>query len=511
MPKNLTTSSLRESILKSGLVSTQQLQDVEVNDPASTGDGSTLAESLLAAGLLTEWQLGKLRSGRHSGFFLGPYKLLSHIARGGMSTLYEAEHCETGNRRALKVLSPVKATQHSYLPRFIREADVASKLRHRNVVRVYELLKAKQGKANLHFIVMQFLNGRDLFRLVSDDGPLTVRKSADLIRQAANGLQHSHDAGLVHRDVKPGNLLLTDAGILKVVDLGLAAILESQDESLTRLCDEQVIGTADYLAPEQAIDSHRADHRADIYALGCTWYFLLTGHPPFGSGSLAQRILAHQRKEPTDIRELRPDLPEELAALLQAMMVKRRALRIQSCADVATRLEAWLNSAIADPEFDAPPRLPESHGSQQRRKLTRVPIKRRQPQTETPTASVFSANTKTNHSLKAITTPVRPRDCGSEIQVAGLETLVEAQVASSHSWARSAADSEATDSKCSRHTETQPATLVSEVPVFRDARMPAVDRLGPPTLACVAIASVFVLITDPVVWSRAEILLLNCW
>ena len=185
-------------------------------------------------------------------------------AAGGMSTVYLAEHTLMQRRVAIKILPKNRVEDSSYLARFQREALAAAQLDHKNIVRVYDI----DNQENVHFIVMEYVEGRDLQQIVKTEGPLDYIPAADYIRQAADGLAHAHKAGLIHRDVKPANLLVDRKSVVKVLDLGLARFTEEDKASLTVAFDENVLGTADYLAPEQAIDSHGVDHRADIYSLG---------------------------------------------------------------------------------------------------------------------------------------------------------------------------------------------------------------------------------------------------
>lgn len=305
------------------------------------------AERLVADGLLTRWQADKLLQGKSRGFFLGPYRLLYKVARGGMSTIYAGQHAISGQLRALKVLPLSKADKASYLPRFVREAEIAKSLRHPNIVEVFDVHSESDGVSDVHFMAMELLSGRDLAEIVHTDGPLPCREAADYIRQAARGLSYAHGAGMVHRDVKPGNLFLGNDHVIRILDLGLAQQFDT-DESLTREYNERVLGTADYLAPEQAVDSHTADSRADLYSLGCTFYFLLTARPPFGEGSLTQRILAHQSRSPIPLKTLRDDVPDEIQTLIEQMMVKARNHRIQTAAEVEERLAGWLAMNSAD-------------------------------------------------------------------------------------------------------------------------------------------------------------------
>jgi serine/threonine-protein kinase len=231
----------------------------------------------------------------------------------------------------------------SYLGRFHREAQAIASLDHPNIVRAYDVDHEMDGDTPIHFLVMEYVEGRSLHEVIQQDGVLSFPRAADYIRQAADGLQYAHKAGLVHRDIKPGNLLLDLNGVVKILDLGLARFsADTDDHSLTVAHDEKVLGTADYLAPEQALDSHKVDARADIYSLGCTLYFLLTASPPFTEGTLAQRLMAHQTKAPPPLGEKRPDVPTSLAAIVMKMMAKRPEDRYQSAAEVSEVLAAWL-------------------------------------------------------------------------------------------------------------------------------------------------------------------------
>jgi serine/threonine protein kinase len=297
-----------------------------------------VADHLVQAGLITRWQAERLLEGRHRGFFLKHYKLLDLLGAGGMSSVYLAEHVLMQRRVAIKVLPKARVSDTSYLARFHREAQAAAALDHRNIVRAYDV----DNEGDIHYLVMEYVEGQDLQQMVKSQGPLDYPRAADYIRQAAEGLAHAHQAGLIHRDVKPANLLVDRKNVVKVLDLGLARFTDEGRASLTVQYDENVLGTADYLAPEQAIDSHGVDARADIYSLGCALYYLLTGHPPFPDGTLPQRLMAHQKQPPPSIRLDRPDAPAELIEICEKMMAKKPPNRYQSAAEVAEVLGAWL-------------------------------------------------------------------------------------------------------------------------------------------------------------------------
>jgi tRNA A-37 threonylcarbamoyl transferase component Bud32 len=311
------------------------------------GDPTVVAEHLVEQELITKWQCDKLLEGRHKGFFLGKYKLSGHLGRGGMSQVYLADHVMMRRRVAIKVLPQKRVEDSSYLARFQQEAQAAARLDHKNIVRVYDIDNDK----NVHYMVMEFIDGPDLQVIVKDNGPLDYETAANYMAQAGEGLEHAHQRGLIHRDIKPANLLVDERGVVKVLDMGLARFTDEEESSLTVAHDENVLGTADYLAPEQAINSHNVDNRADIYALGCTLYYLLTAHPPFPVGTLPQRLLAHQTKKPESILKDRPDAPADFVAICEKMMSKSADGRQQSGSEVAQDMANWLASRGQDYHF----------------------------------------------------------------------------------------------------------------------------------------------------------------
>jgi urea transport system substrate-binding protein len=266
------------------------------------------------------------------------YRVLEVLGSGGMGTVFKAEHRLLERPVVIKVLHPDLIRDAGLLERFRREARLAAKLAHPNVVTVYE---AEQIGA-MHLLVMEFIGGEDLAELVRKRGPLPVAVACELARQAAVGLQHIHEQGLVHRDIKPGNLILTDSGQLKVLDLGLAFLKTGAPKDPSLTLPQQSMGTVDYMAPEQWEDSHGVDIRADIYSLGCTLYHLLVGSPPFGTSRAPnpmRQMWAHHLAPVPPIREKRPEVPEKLAAILNRMLAKKRAERYAVPAEVAAALE----------------------------------------------------------------------------------------------------------------------------------------------------------------------------
>ena len=312
--------------------------DTEEDSTTAVRAPEALADFLIGEKLLTRWQCGMLLKGKYKGFFLGKYKLLEHLQTGGMSTVYLAEHVRMRQRRAVKVLPPNRVNDSSYLERFFLEAQAAGALRHPNIVEAYDA----DTEGNHHYLVMEYVEGLDIQRMVKQDGPLDYEKTADFVRQAAIGLAHAHKVGLIHRDIKPANLLVDPAGTVKLLDMGLARFTDENLATLTVAHEENVLGTADYLAPEQAINSHDVDPRADIYSLGGTMYFMLTGHPPFPDGTLAQRLLKHQTDDPAPVAGIRPGAPADLVAICAKMMAKKPDQRYQSATEIITVMENWL-------------------------------------------------------------------------------------------------------------------------------------------------------------------------
>ena len=300
-------------------------------------DADKIAAEMVEAAMLTEWQSEKLLAGKHKGFMLGKYKLLRHIGKGGMSQVYLAEHTLMKRKVAIKVLPQNRVEDSTYLERFRTEARAAAKLDDPNIVRVYDI--DNDGKT--HYIVMEFVDGLDLHVLVREQGPLGYERAADYIAQVARGIAHAHEMGLVHRDIKPANCMVTKSEVVKLLDMGLARLIDDE-ASLTIENNENVLGTADYLAPEQALNSHKADSRADIYSLGCTLYFLLTGHPPFPEGTISERLLKHQVEQAPSVFKDRPDAPSVLVNICNRMMAKRPDERYQTASEVSERLAEWL-------------------------------------------------------------------------------------------------------------------------------------------------------------------------
>ena len=343
MQQPISSQRFLEIVAKSGLVDTKASDKLvakvrEKLDGELPISAKKFAGVFKKEGLLTAWHIEKLLAGKYKGFFLGKYKLLGHIGTGGMSSVYLAEHTRMGDKRAIKVLPKSRVRDATYLARFELEAKAIASLNHPNIVLAYDI----DNEGDVHYIVMEYVDGLDLQQLVKRDGPTDFSTAAHLVAQAARGLEHAHSKGVIHRDVKPANLLIDPDGNVRLLDMGLALVSADDNESMTVANNENVLGTADYLAPEQALNSHTVDHRADIYGLGCTLYYLLTGKPPFSDGTLAQRIAKHQTEMPSPIKMHRPDCPGELDGICVKMIQKDPKYRYQSAADVAEVLEKFV-------------------------------------------------------------------------------------------------------------------------------------------------------------------------
>ncbi len=346
----------------------------------SKPEARALAKELLARNLLTAYQLNQILAGKGQSLIAGPYRIEERLGEGGNAQVFKARHYRHRRVVALKVIRPERLRDNPVaVQRFIREASAAATLSHPNVVRAYDV----GDEGEVYYFAMQFLEGVDLARLVKKQGPLELPRACDYVLQAARGLQHIHEHNLVHRDIKPSNLmvsvradpsagpLISDPelrtslfGTIKVLDLGLARLDEDpnvpdQQTALTLL--GTVMGTPDYMAPEQALHSRNADIRSDIYSLGCTFFFMLTGQPPFPGGDAIQKMLKHQLEEPPAIQLLRPGVPAAVIAILKRMLAKAREDRFQTPAELVDALEAFLAAPTQPFSADVPLRSAASN------------------------------------------------------------------------------------------------------------------------------------------------------
>ena len=266
---------------------------------------------------------------------IGKYEIQKKIGAGGMGAVYLANDTTLRRVCALKVLPQDKANNPTLVKRFKAEAQTAANLRHDNIVAVYE-----NGETDGYlYIALEFVEGTDVANLVNKRGSIPLKRSIEMVRQVAFALEHASQQEIVHRDIKPGNLLVRRDGVVKLADLGLARSLdENIDTSITRA--GTTVGTVDYMSPEQARDSKAADVRSDIYSLGCTWYFMLTGEPPFPDGSLTNKLRAHAETPIPDPRTLNPAVSEAVFGVLRRMTEKKPSRRYQSPKELLDDLEA---------------------------------------------------------------------------------------------------------------------------------------------------------------------------
>jgi serine/threonine protein kinase len=272
---------------------------------------------------------------------IGNYLILDKVGQGGMGKVFKARHRKHGRLGALKILPPSFARDREAVMRFRREFEAAGRLKHINLVAAFE---AEEDRG-VHFLVMEYVEGMNLERVVSEQGPLPICRGVDYLIQAARGLEAAHGMGIIHRDIKPGNLMLDRGGTVRVLDLGLARIIDASNPfsktATGRLTQSGIyMGTIDYMAPEQAEDPHGVDHRADIYSLGCTLFFLLTGQVPFPGKTILKRMLAHQEHAAPLLRAIRPEVSPALDAAYLKMMAKRPEQRPASMSDVIALLQA---------------------------------------------------------------------------------------------------------------------------------------------------------------------------
>jgi serine/threonine protein kinase len=349
-----TANQLAEELRELGLLdaaTSDEMNRLARQDPSPR----ELARHLLQRDCLTAYQVNQLLQGKGKALLIGPYVLLERIGAGGMGEVYKARHRRLHRLSAIKVIHPKRLDNEAILERFKREAVAAAQLSHPNIVAVHDA--GEEG--DVRYLAMEYIDGFDLGRLLQQFGLLPISLLCDFIRQASVGLHHAHELGFVHRDIKPQNVLVAPRGgvrrqenltldhlhgaTVKVLDMGLVR-LQPERLDVTRLALTQhgvVIGTVDYLAPEQARNSHRVDRRADLYSLGCTMYQLLTGKTPFPGEAPLDKLLKHQTDQPVSLRELRPEVPVELDEIVLQLLAKRPEDRFQTAADLAMALVAF--------------------------------------------------------------------------------------------------------------------------------------------------------------------------
>jgi formylglycine-generating enzyme required for sulfatase activity/serine/threonine protein kinase len=342
-----------DALKRLALLPSEQLAAIEDAVPLAerTHDADELARRLVREGQLTRFQAAAIYQDKADGLMLGNYLILDRLGSGGMGQVFRARHRRMDRVVAVKVLQKKSVDSPEAIARFQREMKAAAKLAHPNIVTAHDADEA----AGLHFLVMEYVAGSDLAQVVKDQGPMAVGQALNCVLQAARGLAHAHAKGVVHRDIKPSNLLLDSEGVVKILDMGLARLSDPladphavEGQNLTH--SGSIMGTIDYMAPEQAMDSRQADARSDIYGLGCTLHFLLTGRPPYGGDTILKRLTAHQQAAIPALSASRPEIPAVLQTAFSRMVAKQPAARYQSMTETVAALEACVagsESALA--------------------------------------------------------------------------------------------------------------------------------------------------------------------
>jgi serine/threonine protein kinase len=326
-----------KAVLRSGLMDKDQLTDaLRPLTKERLAKAQEIAKHLIHIGKLSRFQAHKLLGGATIGLRLGPYLIQTPIGKGGMGSVYLALDKRTDKHVAIKVLPPKKArAEERYLARFQREMAISQKLSHPHIAQTHEV-GVSQG---VYFIAMEYIPGQSLYRLVMTRGPLSVPLAAHLFSEVAAALEHAHGLGLIHRDLKPSNIMVTPNDHAKVLDLGLAMMEGEVAEDIEVIGGRgYVVGSVDYMAPEQTLDSTQVDGRSDLYAMGCALYFALTGKPPFPGGKTKDKINAHRHQDPEPVHWRNSDVPGPFGNLVHKLMAKKPEDRFANATEARAEL-----------------------------------------------------------------------------------------------------------------------------------------------------------------------------
>ncbi|HUY34879.1 MAG TPA: bifunctional serine/threonine-protein kinase/formylglycine-generating enzyme family protein [Pirellulales bacterium] len=324
---------------QSGIISPSNLRALrEKLPPERQHDAQEVARELVRRKVLTTYQVKEAYQGKAKDLVLGNYVILDQIGQGGMGQVFKARHRRMDRIVAIKMLPAGVSNDPGAVARFQREVKAAAKLEHPNIVTAYDADEA----AGRHFLVMQYVEGTDLSALVKKNGPFPVAEAVSYVLQAARGLEFAHGEGVVHRDVKPANLLVDKKGVVKVLDMGLARLESAAGVEHTELTGTgQIMGTVDYMSPEQALDTKHADERSDVYSLGCTLWYLLTGRAAFGGESVMAKLLAHREQPIPSLQAACAEATPALQAVFTKMVAKKAEDRFQSMSEVVAELERF--------------------------------------------------------------------------------------------------------------------------------------------------------------------------
>ncbi len=336
-------------VLRSGLMDRERLQEaLRGLHGAQRTEPRTIADHLVRYGKLSRFQAQKLLKGATLGLRLGPYDVLAPIGKGGMGIVYLAQDTRTQQHVAVKVLPPQLANAKAhYLARFQREMELSKKVVHPNIALAYEV---GVHLGVYYYIAMEYIAGVSLYRLVKDKGPLPVPRAARLFSEVADGLEHAHSMNLVHRDLKPSNIMITPNDHAKVLDLGLAMIRGEHGLPIEVIGGKgYVVGSVDYMAPEQTENPREVDARADLYALGCTLYFALSGTPPFVGGKKRDKMHAQRHLDAFPVHHRNPEVPDKFSYLVEKLMAKNPDKRIPSARALREELRPWCHEESVRP------------------------------------------------------------------------------------------------------------------------------------------------------------------
>jgi serine/threonine-protein kinase len=341
----VTVETFLKHLANSGILSPEELRQIESQVPSDQlqRDAQDLAKDLARQKKLTVFQANAIYNGKTQGLILGNYVLLEKIGAGGMGMVFKAQHRRMKRLVAVKVLPRAGKKDPETFQRFQRELEAAARLTHPNIVAAFDA----DEHHGTNFLAMEYVDGIDLARLVAEQGPLPADKALNCIIQAARGLEYAHAQGIVHRDIKPANLLLDKNAIVKILDMGLARILQTANsgEAATAGAPSRArgdfMGTVDYASPEQALDSSGADQASDIYSLGATWYFLVAGEPMYVRDTPLARIMAHREAAVPSLRDKDPRIPPQVDSIFQRMVAKSKANRFPNVTELLTELVEW--------------------------------------------------------------------------------------------------------------------------------------------------------------------------